>query len=226
MKKILSAFFVLILGNFLTLQAQSTRFGFSINPGFSYISKQSRLKGDESGGMLLSGNTGFLMEIDLRDNCHFGLEFVYVYVRYLESYLSVKTQGANGTVINENKRTLWGHKIGLPLYFRYGGRHFAVKAGLQGLYNLYHGEKTVLSGSSFNEPFRTETTLSFEDYKSVDIGSKFGIDVGLSKRLRLRADYYMEWATLNGTDYFNFVVDQKYRQVTLGLTYFFQPAVR
>ena len=202
------------------VKSQNSNFGFTANIGFSQVTSNLPISGNEV-KFAFSGNFGMFYELSVSDKSSIGTELLWVQIEGKEESsrsLYVIT-GINEYEIIGTKSDIsriHSSYIGVPVYFKYEIGKFGIKPGFQIMVFLFANSSTKNWGEVNGEPFSNESKTKNIKFDKIDYGPKLGIDYQLNERFILRSDFYYGIPDITSDE---FPWERRNRQFTVGISY-------
>ena len=197
--------------------SQNLQLGITGNIGFSkmYSKTLQHEYVQHDSHYIFSWNAGIVCEKEISKISSIGLELLWVQIEgdeeiVNEHYLIYGTEFYGYT---SNTKTHASY-IGVPVYYSYTFKKFAIKGGLQGLIFLSASREYTNIGNFFGEEFFEEGEVEELDFDGFEIGPKIGLEYQLGKGFAIRSDFFIG---LNEVKHLN----KGSQQLTMGLNYFF-----
>ena len=224
MKKFIKPLLLLLLTvGCCCVKSQNLEVGWTGSIGMSKVTSNLPISGDYKTKYAFSGNLGMFLEKIIGQKSRLGIEALWVQIEGKETtgqhiLTATGPQGIEVVGFSTDKSTIHSSYIGIPVYYRYAFGNFGIKGGVQPMIFLFARAKDESKGEINNSPFETRSETEDLNFGRVDIGPKIGIDYGLNKKLRVRADYYHGLTDITADE---FPWQRRNRQISLGLNYIF-----
>ena len=219
----------LILVVFLTTPiitfAQTLNFGLTMNAGPGWVSSNLPHGGDYHQGSSISGTAGLFLEKRLSKKSLVGAEVLWAQMGGMDVIENVALIMWTGTPPNQvltdvgwqtYQYLLQASYVGLPVYYKFSLSKWGLKGGVQSNLFLFSSARYDSFGELNGEPFTQQGTSDNIHFRQFDFGPRMGLEYQLSKRLRLRMDYYYGLTDITGRDY---PWQRRNRQLNFGLNY-------